>query len=67
MLANTCQDQGGKITGLPTPVTPPPDLRTWQEKAMELTDSDAREADYRSRLDLYEQRKPARVEGRSID
>jgi serine/threonine-protein kinase len=36
----------------------------WQEKALELVEDDAeKEADYRSRLDLYHDRKPARVTG----
>ena len=35
----------------------------WQEKAIELAANPEREADYRTRLELYHQRKPARVEG----
>jgi serine/threonine-protein kinase len=36
----------------------------WQEKALELVEDDPdREVDYRSRLDLYHDRKPARVTG----
>jgi tetratricopeptide (TPR) repeat protein len=40
------------------------DAVKWQEKAMELVVGDAaKEADYETRLDLYHQRKPARVVG----
>jgi serine/threonine-protein kinase len=35
----------------------------WQEKAIENVGSLEQESDYRSRLDLYQQRKPARVNG----
>jgi serine/threonine-protein kinase len=35
----------------------------WQEKALGMAATPDRAADYRERLDLYRQRKPARVEG----
>jgi hypothetical protein len=35
----------------------------WQEKATGMIDDPERVADYRSRLELYEQRKPARADG----
>ena len=39
----------------------------WQEKAIKLLDSEERQADYRTRLELYSQRKPLRVEGNITD
>ena len=43
------------------------DAIKWQEKAMEKLPADDadKQADYQSRLELYEQRKPARVSGAS--
>jgi len=39
------------------------DAVKWQEKALAMVDSAARQDDYRSRLDSYLRRKPARAEG----
>ena len=41
------------------------DAVKWQRKAMEQISDPVRLADYRSRLDLYSSRKPARIDGRS--
>lgn len=41
------------------------DAVKWQKKAMDQISDPVRLADYRSRLDLYEDRKPARVDGRA--
>ncbi|HEV3437511.1 MAG TPA: tetratricopeptide repeat protein [Gemmata sp.] len=39
------------------------DAVKWQEKAIELVGTPEQETDYHSRLELYQQRKPARVRG----
>ena len=39
------------------------DAVKWQEKALELVGNPEQKSDFLSRLELYQQRKPARVRG----